>query len=526
MQRTKAHYTRKKRSQEQGDSCTNRDLDSSVHSYRSLVSETQQITGKSSWGRTFSSLHRNNRSPSPTERTKIPGSPSTSPRSVKSTNIDGIALCSMMARDKLRSPTPTSIRSNSEDDLASSFTVEELSAIALEGDNWQGTVTIGLGALQENVPPSPDQRSVRSLKLLNVPMTPPRLKKMSKKLVGSPKKTKQKRRKKSRGEKSKGSAAPVAWGDYAMAQNMTALHQREFSEKGRSGRTDGRRLKKKLLFDAFFEDNDHERGTTVAWGELLEICDPDEFRPTAVGNFDQSVLGRLSSLNLPDSPPSIMYDEDSFLGRFHAAHAQKRQEYCDESSQEDRLDDSMSTQCEETKTTKEDLEGNEDRRSSRLICFADEQGLPIERVRRVGDENDPWAMGRIIVLFLDPIARKFEFMQGEFSHRAGATVSDLLRQLPSFATEDRFATMEFSAMYSTSGPTRQFGLNEKLYELQLDRLEVTIAVMKGYSGENLLKEAAPVLKNKNIIRAVSIPAFGSPRNRTHFSFSFSTYTNR
>ena len=509
MKRTTTSHLKKKRIHERNDSGSTRDVDdtSSVHSFRSLVSESNQNTGKESWGRTFGSLQRKQKSSS--IFTKLTGSPGRlANKNVKEKGGMESSLKQrwgdLGATNQLNQGTPSpSCGSASED---SSFLVEEMSASALEGENWHGTVTIGRDhEEQEDEPPSPKRAVTKALKRLNVPVTPPRLKKKKTKKLKTPTKSTPKRRRKSKAEKTNSISVAEPWGDYAMAHHHGTTPQLAYGDLS-VPTCPGKRSRNKLRFDDLFEDYFHGSEMTVAWDELLGMGCAEKAIPAGVVDFDRTLVDRiLSTSTLPDAPPSMIHDEDSFLGQFYAAYSKTVEEddeidHDDENDVEPEVDEREPTESETVETEHGEIKKE---KRIRLIHFADEQGLPIKKVHQVGDENDPWAMGRIIVLFLDPVARKFEFMQGEFSHRAGATISDLLRQLPSFATEQRFASMEFLSIYSTDGKPRELGLKEKLHELDLARREVTVAVMKDISGKKLLEEASPVLKNEKIMRAVS-----------------------
>jgi hypothetical protein len=459
--------------------------DSSSRSQRSLVSEDEQST--TLWGRTFNPLRAVNRS----------------------TNLSNPPA----QHHSSESGSRNQHENKTLDHVTDSLFVAELSTLTVSCDSWYGTVAIGQDVSERHVSLSPERRSKEKLRHLEVPMTPPRSKKKKSKKGLSPK-TRKGKLTGSLGVDVTPPNSPVLWGDYGLAQNPPDLQTRldSFYDPGSPGRTPGKRLKERLRLSHALFDHIEDSASSLKgkWSELLgSTCVEDSPQAQSVSSLILEVTSDNSGGQMPEAPPLVTHNDNSFLGRFHAAFP-KRRETDDGSEQEldtsSRIlfDDQASNQSGISDDADMGKEVEEKISKSRLIRFADEQGLPIARIHVVGDEHDPYATSRIIVLFLDPVAKKFEFMQGAFSLKAGATVSDLLRQLPDFVVEETFAEMEYVSMYGTSDGPRQFGLNDRLHELNLCKREIVVAVMKGASGEHLVNEAAPLLTNTKITRAVSM----------------------
>jgi hypothetical protein len=160
------------------------------------------------------------------------------------------------------------------------------------------------------------------------------------------------------------------------------------------------------------------------------------------------------------------------------------------------------SQTESESDSSSDSTGGEPPRV-RSIRFADEQGLPMVRVHHLGDNDDPLAVNRLVILLLSPSDKKFEFAHVEYRLRAEATVADLLQQLPAFATSELFTTMEFESLYRTQCEDPKLDSSTLLHDIGFGKHEVMVPIRKGFSGEDIVKCAVPLLLNKRIIKGVS-----------------------
>jgi hypothetical protein len=128
----------------------------------------------------------------------------------------------------------------------------------------------------------------------------------------------------------------------------------------------------------------------------------------------------------------------------------------------------------------------------------------MERVHHLGGKNDPLAVGHIVVLFLSPENKKFEFAHAEYRIQADTTVSDLLEQLPKMITSELFSKMDFESLYRTEGGANKLEMSSLLRDCDLEKNEIVVAVMSGRYGEKLVECAAPLLSNKRVMKAVSL----------------------
>lgn len=474
---------------EDGISSSSHSLESGPRSPRSLISEVEQDGCNISWGRTLDSLR-------PTNHSKYISKP----------------LKTQHHFSTIQYEVTTETTMDSNKDTGPSVNDSKLSTLVVNCDSWYGTVAIGQEVSEPGFSLSPETRSKTTLKYLEVPITPPLSKKKNSSKGRSPKKQHRKQSRKFTGDMTPPNSPVLLWGDYGSTHNSASLQKRNetLDDPDSPGRTPRRRLKAKFRLDNALL-GEVEQAT---WEELLVSTHAEESPQTdsfsrlilEIASYNHSSVGKK---RLSDANPLVTCAGGSFLGRFHATYS-KRKEQDDGSEQglesvsRMLFDDDDSFQSVSSDIIDMGGEVEEQKSKCRLLRFADEQGLPIAKIKVVGDENDPYASSRIIVLFLDPVAKKFEFMQGHFSHKARPTVSDLLLQLPGFATEEKFREQEFVSMYGTSDGPRQLAPKDPLHELNLGKREVAVAVMKGASGERLVKDAAPLLTNKTIMRAVSM----------------------
>ena len=190
------------------------------------------------------------------------------------------------------------------------------------------------------------------------------------------------------------------------------------------------------------------------------------------------------------------------------------------------LDDETGGELKKTLETKNDMAENDDNdsfgtaheteeedivapeeekpRSKRVIRFADEQGLPIATVMQTGDEHDSGPeMGRVVMLLLSPKDRKFEFVHAEYQMGAKTTVQDVIDQMPILAVDVLFQDAEFSTLFRTGKGAYELINTLPLSECKLEKGEVVIGILKGYSGKDIVQSALPLLVNPKIAKAVS-----------------------
>lgn len=138
------------------------------------------------------------------------------------------------------------------------------------------------------------------------------------------------------------------------------------------------------------------------------------------------------------------------------------------------------------------------------IRFADEEGEVMETVHLVenGDEHDDTDFKRMLILLLLPKGKKFEFLHAQYRVEARVSVSVLLEQLPSMATDPLIACQRYIRLCRAEGRGELINaLAIQDYALEQD--EVLIAVVQGYTGKETSRIAKTLVENSHILRAVS-----------------------
>lgn len=166
-------------------------------------------------------------------------------------------------------------------------------------------------------------------------------------------------------------------------------------------------------------------------------------------------------------------------------------------------DDSFGTAPEVEEHT-ETSEVEEKPRSKRVIRFADEQGLPVATVMQSGDEHEGGPeMARLVMLLLSPKDRKFEFLHAEYQLGAKTTVQDVIDQMPVLAVDILFQESKFATLYRTGKGAHELINTLPMSECGLEKGEVVLGVIEGYSGKEIIQSALPLLVNPKIAKAVS-----------------------
>ena len=145
----------------------------------------------------------------------------------------------------------------------------------------------------------------------------------------------------------------------------------------------------------------------------------------------------------------------------------------------------------------------------RSICFADEVGKPMEKIhlveRRDDDDcsnatYDP-TLQRLLVLFLCPEEKKFEFVHAEYStQQSRVAVSSLLEQVTKFVTDPTIAKKQYARLCTADGTELINALSIQEYDLKND--EVVVAVLQGYTGATMHTMAKGLIQNEEILKAV------------------------
>jgi hypothetical protein len=209
---------------------------------------------------------------------------------------------------------------------------------------------------------------------------------------------------------------------------------------------------------------------------------------------------------------------------------------------DDQRDDSFLTQETVPETDSETDDMDLVTKASSSMCskqslsvhFADEVGLPIERIRHYECDRRQREHSEIVVLCICPEKKTFEFLHVGY-HRyqeSDTSLADLLRGLPEMCTNPVFAKAKFVSLYRNNGVDRVFenlcGLRAKqthssdndttiasnkddcgnetrrlpLQDFAFRENEVVVAAIDGSSERAVLLGIGPLLRNEKILKTL------------------------
>jgi hypothetical protein len=199
-----------------------------------------------------------------------------------------------------------------------------------------------------------------------------------------------------------------------------------------------------------------------------------------------------------DKPPALPFSEEAEIV-LPSGEVKK----VDRSLDKNNLIEECSSSFDTAPETGNSEDGEPERERVKTIRFADERGLPMETVYMLGGPDDPAAVGRVVVLLLKPDVRKFEFIYAEYRLNSKTSVSNLLKQLPGMASSEILTAQTYSSLFrSREGCSELIGALS-LQDCCLDKNEVIIGVIGGYSGQEIVKCALPLIYNDKISKTVS-----------------------
>lgn len=150
-------------------------------------------------------------------------------------------------------------------------------------------------------------------------------------------------------------------------------------------------------------------------------------------------------------------DSESEDDMSHASNAS-----CSIVSDEDEEDnDSSST----TSSTTSSQDSSSSSHSKRSIRFADEVGLPIQKIRHYQCDRKEREHSELLVLCLFPERKKFEFLHVGYHHQyggdnknngTGTGIRNLLRALPGMCSDPLFSVSKFDALYRANKADKAF----------------------------------------------------------------------
>ena len=169
--------------------------------------------------------------------------------------------------------------------------------------------------------------------------------------------------------------------------------------------------------------------------------------------------------------------------------------------------------------------------SKRSIRFADELGLPIEKVRHYECDRKEREHSELLILCMCPEQKKFEFLHvgyHQYEEENGVTVKALLRALPGMCTDPVFSThSEFVNLYQKSSEFDEAFENlcedkDKQSSLTLTDCdfrenELIVASVSGSSEQAVLDGIGSLLSNDDIRKTLK----RARRSRRSLQFVYS-----
>jgi hypothetical protein len=137
---------------------------------------------------------------------------------------------------------------------------------------------------------------------------------------------------------------------------------------------------------------------------------------------------------------------------------------------------------------------------TRTVRFADEEGKPLTQVHLIRSVRG--LLSRVVVLLMSPSERIFEFLHVEYPLDDSTTVEVVLEQLPKICSNPVFRFKKFVTLSNTKN---QELLDHEITmrDCHLAESELVLAVLDGYTVNEMASFALPLLLNGRIQKAVS-----------------------
>lgn len=157
------------------------------------------------------------------------------------------------------------------------------------------------------------------------------------------------------------------------------------------------------------------------------------------------------------------------------------------------------SQSIETTYTEDESEPEEQQSKmlERSVRWADAAGRELAVTKTM--DMLPYVSTRVVILLLDLNERLFEFVQCEFDTDNRLTVSDVLKQLPCFASIDYLARQRFRTLCR---PHEEFLNMLPLQNYEIREGEILVAAGGSARPKEVMAAANALLEQKKLVRAV------------------------
>lgn len=173
-----------------------------------------------------------------------------------------------------------------------------------------------------------------------------------------------------------------------------------------------------------------------------------------------------------------------------AAGTTQEQRIVVEDSEESKVFDSHSIETTETEDESEQEE--QQSKMEKSVRWADQDVI-------ISIDSLPYVSTRVVILLLDLNERLFEFVQCEFDTDNRLTITDVLKQIPSFASIDYLAQQRFRTICR---PNEEFLNMLTMQNYQIREGEILIASGGSARPKEVMAAASTLLEQKKLVRAV------------------------
>ena len=164
-------------------------------------------------------------------------------------------------------------------------------------------------------------------------------------------------------------------------------------------------------------------------------------------------------------------------------------------NKESKVFDSHSIETTETEDESEQEE--QQSKMEKSVRWADVTGQ--ELAQTISIDSLPYVSTRVVILLLDLNERLFEFVQCEFDTDNRLTVTDVLKQIPSFASIDYLAQQRFRTLCR---PNEEFLNMLTIQNYQIREGEILVASGGSARPKEVMAAASTLLEQKKLVRAV------------------------
>ena len=152
---------------------------------------------------------------------------------------------------------------------------------------------------------------------------------------------------------------------------------------------------------------------------------------------------------------------------------------------------------ETTETEDESEQEEQSKQMEKTVRWADYSGQDLTAILCI--DSLPYVSTRIVILLLDLNERLFEFVQCEFDTDNRLTISDALKQLPSFASIEFLAQQRYRTLCR---PDEEMINMLPLQNYHIREGEILVASNRENRPKDVMAAARALLEQKKLVRAV------------------------